>query len=59
MPDQYKVEDAIQSYRNYYLGENVQGKVWTNRTLSELPEWLSSSLTIDQFKVNIPKGVKS
>lgn len=59
MPDQYKVEDAVQSYRNYYLGEKIQGKVWTNRTLSELPEWLSGSLTIDQFKVNIPKGVKS
>ena len=41
------------------LGEKVQGKVWTNRTLSELPEWLSNSLSIDQFKVNIPKGVKS
>lgn len=59
MPDQYKVDDPIQSYRNYYLGEKIQNKMWTNRTLSELPEWLSGSLTADQFKTNILKVTRS
>jgi hypothetical protein len=29
MPDQYKVDgDAIQSYRNYYLGDKVRFATW-------------------------------
>lgn len=54
MPDQYKVEDAVQSYRNYYIGEKLVNKKWTNRTIDELPIWLTSHLTPEQFKTNLP-----
>ena len=36
MPDQYKVEDVVQSYRNYYLGEKKSFSNWKNRSV---PSW--------------------
>lgn len=36
MPDQYKVEDVVQSYRNYYLGEKKSFCNWKNRNT---PSW--------------------
>jgi hypothetical protein len=36
MPDQYKVEDVVQSYRNYYLGEKKSICNWKNRNT---PSW--------------------
>jgi hypothetical protein len=36
MPDEYKVEDVIQSYRNYYNGAKSDFAIWKNR---ETPEW--------------------
>ena len=36
MPDQYKVEDVVQSYRNYYLGEKKSFSNWKNRNV---PSW--------------------
>lgn len=36
MPDKYKVNDAVQSYRNYYRGEKAHIAKWTKR--SE-PDW--------------------
>ena len=36
MPDQYKVSDAVQSYRNYYLGEKAYIAKWSKR---QAPEW--------------------
>jgi hypothetical protein len=36
MPDQYKVEDVVQSYRNYYLGEKKSFSNWKNRNT---PSW--------------------
>jgi hypothetical protein len=39
MPDQYRVEgDAVQAYRNYYIGEKAGFAKWTNR---EIPEWFT------------------
>ena len=52
MPDKNKVEDSIQSYRNYYLGEKILNKIWTNRKKEELDYWLSSNLKDEQFKRN-------
>jgi hypothetical protein len=49
MPEEYKVEDPIQSYRNYYLGKKIQGKFWTNRQ-HELDDWLFYNLDDNQFK---------
>lgn len=49
MPDKYKQDSAVWSYRNYYLGEKVQGNFWTKRQF-ELDDWLIFNLTSDQFK---------
>jgi hypothetical protein len=36
MPDEYKVDDAVESYRNYYMGAKSGFAVWKNR---EKPFW--------------------
>jgi hypothetical protein len=36
MPDEYKVIDVVESYRNYYIGAKKNFCVWKNR---EVPEW--------------------
>ena len=36
MPDEFKVSDVIQSYRNYYMGPKRGFCVWSGR---ENPEW--------------------
>jgi hypothetical protein len=36
MPDEYKVSDVIESYRNYYRGAKKSFAVWKN---SEIPSW--------------------
>jgi len=36
MPEQYKVPDSIQAYKNYYIGDKQRFAVWTNRPI---PEW--------------------
>ena len=38
MPDQYKVDDFVQSYRNYYIGEKKGFAAWKNR---EIPYWFN------------------
>ena len=37
MPDQYKVEnDAVQAYRNYYIGDKIEFAVWRH---TATPDW--------------------
>ena len=36
MPDQYKVPDPVESYRNYYRGDKAYIAKWSKR---ETPEW--------------------
>lgn len=36
MPDEYKVDDIVQSYRNYYKGAKKDIAKWTKR---DIPEW--------------------
>ena len=36
MPEEYKVNSAVQSYRNYYRGAKAGFAVWKNR---ETPKW--------------------
>ena len=36
MPDQYKVSDVVESYRNYYRGDKAYIANWTKRNK---PEW--------------------
>ncbi len=38
MPDQYKTEDPVESYRNYYMSEEKQ-KIASWKKLREKPEW--------------------
>ena len=36
MPDQYKVDDVVESYRNYYRNDKAYIANWKNRNI---PEW--------------------
>jgi hypothetical protein len=36
MPEEYKVDDVVESYRKYYCGEKRYFAKWKNR---EIPEW--------------------
>jgi len=38
MPDEYKVKDVIQSYRNYYIGAKKDVVSWKKR---DIPTWFS------------------
>ena len=40
MPDEYKVMDVVESYRNYYIGAKKDFCVWKNR---DVPEWFSNT----------------
>lgn len=31
MPDKYKKDNVVKAYRNYYIGEKVDGASWTDR----------------------------
>jgi hypothetical protein len=39
MPDEYKVVDVVESYRNYYRGAKSGFAVWKNR---ETPNWFKN-----------------
>lgn len=39
MPEQYKCEDAVESYRNYYNGEKQHLFHWKNRPI---PDWIEN-----------------
>lgn len=43
MPDEYKVKDVVESYRNYYIGAKSGFATWKNR---EIPSWYN-------FKINL------
>ncbi len=40
MPDEYKVPDSVQSYRNYYVGAKKSFAKWKNRPI---PEWFENA----------------
>jgi hypothetical protein len=41
MPDEYKVPDSVQSYRNYYVGAKKTMAKWKKRPI---PEWWSDTV---------------
>jgi hypothetical protein len=43
MPDEYKVDDAVESYRNYYCGAKSSFASWKGR---EIPEWYENQLEL-------------
>lgn len=40
MPDEYKSDDVVTAYRNYYLGEKTRMFNWKNRPV---PEWVDKA----------------
>lgn len=44
MPDEYKVPDVIQSYRNYYMGAKSGFTTWKGRNI---PEWFKKNMEKD------------
>jgi hypothetical protein len=38
MPDKYKVDDVVESYRNYYINEKKDFSTWKNR---DIPIWFN------------------
>lgn len=46
MPDQYKVDDEVISYQNYYVGDKARFAKWTN---TPVPNWFSC-------RVNLPES---
>jgi hypothetical protein len=42
MPDKYKTNNIVESYRNYYLGEKQHLFKWKNR---EIPDWIKENTT--------------
>jgi hypothetical protein len=36
MPDEYKCDDTVQAYRNYYIGAKKRFAVWKH---GNYPEW--------------------
>lgn len=51
MPDGYRKQVAVDSYRAYYLATKVQGNRWTQHPTLALPEWLEPVATIHQRPV--------
>lgn len=43
MPDEYKVVDVVESYRNYYNGAKKDFAKWKNR---DIPEWFIPASTV-------------
>ena len=43
MPDEYRVSDVVESYRNYYKGSKSRFAVWKNR---EIPFWYEKNLEL-------------
>jgi len=41
MPEKYKVNSVVESYRNYYLGDKAYFSKWKNR---ETPEWFNQGV---------------
>jgi hypothetical protein len=46
MPDEYKVSDVVESYRNYYRGAKMGFAVWKN---GYKPEWLKNNLVGEEI----------
>jgi len=46
MPEEYKVNDVVESYRNYYRGAKMGFAVWKN---GYKPEWLKNNLVEEEI----------
>jgi hypothetical protein len=55
MPEQYKVPDSIQAYKNYYIGDKQRFAVWTNRPI---PEWYVKAYREQKLQVCLCHGTE-
>lgn len=58
MPPEYKGDDPITAYQRYYIGRKIKKNYWTNRTRSELPDWLTQHLNAFKFKLNREETIR-
>jgi hypothetical protein len=47
MPDEYKTDDHIESYRRYYASKAATMPLVYNRGKTEQPQWLRDLLTLE------------
>jgi hypothetical protein len=40
MPDEYKMEDTIEAYRNFYINDKIKIKKLNYNKLNNIPEWI-------------------
>lgn len=52
VPKEYKNDDSVEAYRQYYLGRKIRKSFWTNRKKSELLPWIRKKLRPRQFRQN-------
>jgi hypothetical protein len=48
MPDEYKKEDTIKAYRNFYIEDKLGIKKLNYNKLNNTPEWIKRSLLLEQ-----------
>jgi hypothetical protein len=48
MPDEYKMEDTIDAYRNFYIKDKIGIKKLNYNKLNNIPKWISESLLLEQ-----------
>jgi hypothetical protein len=48
MPDEYKKEDTIEAYRNFYIQDKIGIKQLNYNKLNNTPKWISESLLSEQ-----------
>ena len=57
MPDEYKVDDEILSYQNYYVGDKARFAKWTEP--ATVPKWFSRRVQDDESSFQRPSRVRS
>jgi hypothetical protein len=55
MPDEYKTDDPVESYRNYYVGAKRHLLQYTNRTP---PEWMTEKFLWEVRHITRSDGTK-
>jgi hypothetical protein len=48
MPEQYRNNDAVIAYRNYYIGEKSEMLQYKNR---DIPEWIPTEILTQQAEI--------
>ena len=57
MPDEYKVDDEILSYQNYYVGDKARFAKWTEP--ATVPKWFSRRVQDDESNFQRPSRVRN